>query len=308
MLLTSWLEKFQTLDASQRYLVAVTGIPGSGKTTFVASLIYHLNALNDHDWHNLHPNAPDRPARPRLHSNQNSHHRVSFSDPTHPDVARLLPLDGYHLTRKQLDELPNAQEAHYRRGAPFTFDPVSYIKLLTELRKPLEATTRTLYAPSFDHAVKDPVVEDIPLPPSARIVIIEGLYVALDQPPWKEALELYDELWFINVDLETATKRVAMRNFTAGLSPTYEEALKRTVENDMRNAKEILAHLPSQEKISERIESYNDDEWKSEEQKRIDEERTEAETRQMHEEEDKVRMGIERTGSIAELLEAGAGM
>lgn len=219
-----------------------------------------------------------------------------------------MPLDGYHLTRKQLDESSNPQEAHYRRGAPFTFDPKSYIKLLTELRKPLEATTRTLYAPSFDHAVKDPVENDIPLPPSARIIVIEGLYVALDQPPWNEALELYDELWLINVDLGTATKRVAMRNFAAGLSPTYEEALKRTVENDMRNAKEILANLPSPERISEKIQSYNDDEWKSEEQKRMDEERTEAETRQMQVEEEQIRMGIERTGSIAELLEAGAGM
>ena len=66
--------------------------------------------------------------------------------------------------------MPNSEEAIFRRGAAFTFDAEGYYKLVEKLRKPLEATTPTIRAPSFDHAKKDPVEDDISIPSSARIV------------------------------------------------------------------------------------------------------------------------------------------
>jgi len=220
--------------------------------------------------------------------------------------------------------MPNSEEAHYRRGAAFTFDAQSYLTLVEKLRKPIEPDTKTIWAPSFDHEVKDPVENDIPIPPTARIVIIEGLYVALSYPDsmtqsstretqaavpsaWAEACALMDEIWLISVPVPIATERVARRNFKAGLSPSYEAALKRTMENDMENAKEILANLPPNDRVTERIESIEDEEWKSQEQK---EELDEEETRKQQEDEEyeAQRLKMDRIGSIAEMADAGVGM
>lgn len=216
--------------------------------------------------------------------------------------------------------MPNPDEAHYRRGAAFTFDADAYLKLIQKLRNPIEATTSTIRAPSFDHAVKDPVDNDISIPRAARIVIIEGLYTALSYPPsktdnpsddtkptvspaWAEACTLMDEIWLITVPIPIATERVAKRNFRAGLSPSLEAALERTVNNDMKNAREILDNLPPQDKVTERIESIEDGGWKAQaledEQQRKE---TEAEETEMR------RLRLQRLGSIAEMVDAGVGM
>ena len=71
-------------------------------------------------------------------------------------LSAFLPMDGYHLSRRQLDALPDPVSAHARRGAEFTFDGDSFLKLVKKLREPLCPESQTLFAPSFDHAMKDP--------------------------------------------------------------------------------------------------------------------------------------------------------
>ena len=83
-------------------------------------------------------------------------------------------MDGYHLTRAQLDALPDPATAHARRGAEFTFDGAGFLKLVEALRAPLGPTSPTVFAPSFDHAVKDPKEDDIAVLASQRIVVFEG--------------------------------------------------------------------------------------------------------------------------------------
>lgn len=283
------LEKFSKCDLSQRLLIAISGIPGSGKTTLAATVAHGLNKKHHETMHKRFPN---RPAAP---------------DPSQPDIAFVVPLDGYHLTRKQLAELPNAEEAVFRRGAAFTFDAQSYLKLVTRVREPLTPETPTVYAPSFDHAVKDPVSNDIAIPPTARIVIFEGLYTALDADGWRDAHALMDETWFVDVDIETATQRVAKRNFVAGITKTFEESLARTKESDMRNAREILdSRLPVQEVVP----SIDDDSWRSEEVSRLDDELDEQEQQESQDfRENNIRQErMMRMDSIAALAADGVGM
>lgn len=83
-------------------------------------------------------------------------------------------MDGYHLTRAQLDALPDPATAHARRGAEFTFDGAGFLRLVQALREPLTSKSATVYAPSFDHAVKDPKADDIAVAPTRRIVVFEG--------------------------------------------------------------------------------------------------------------------------------------
>ena len=206
-----------------------------------------------------------------------------------------MPLDGYHLTRKQLSEMPNAEEAIFRRGAAFTFDAQSYLKMVDKLRQPIEATTSTIYAPSFDHSVKDPIENDIGIPRTARVVIFEGLYVAMNREGWRDAAELMDELWAIDTSIAVAESRVAKRNFAAGISSTLEESLARTRASDMRNAREVLdERLP----VQETIKSVEDESWKSEDLDRVQSEEWENEAKPGR---------TQRMDSITELAASGAG-
>ncbi|EXJ77787.1 hypothetical protein A1O3_10016 [Capronia epimyces CBS 606.96] len=279
-------EKFSKYDLSQRLLIAISGIPGSGKTTLAASVARGLNKKHHESMHRQFPNRPTGP------------------NPSQPDIAFVVPLDGYHLTRKQLAEMPNAEEAIFRRGAAFTFDAQSYLKFVMQVARPLTAETRTLYAPSFDHAVKDPVANDIAIPPTARIVVFEGLYTALDAPGWREAHALMDETWFVDADIETATQRVAKRNFAAGITKTFEESLARTKASDMRNARDVLDHrLPVQEMVP----SIEDESWRSEEVLKLEDELDAQDSQEDYE--NKIRQErMMRIDSIAALAADGVGM
>ena len=136
--------------------------------------------------------------------------------------------------------MPDPTTAHHRRGAAFTFDDKAFLDLVKLLRKPLLPESKTIHAPSFDHAIKDPVADDIPIHPTSRIVILEGNYLSLNQGLWKEAADLMDELWFVNVDFETARRRLVVRHVAAGIVKNEEEAGNRADEIDLVNGRQIM--------------------------------------------------------------------
>ncbi|KAF2872501.1 P-loop containing nucleoside triphosphate hydrolase protein [Massariosphaeria phaeospora] len=224
-------DKFEDVPRSKRFLVAISGIPGSGKTTLAAVVTQGLNALH-----------------------------AQKSPGTHKDnpLAAFVPLDGYHLTRAQLDAMPDPDSAHARRGAHFTFDGESFTMLVKKLREPLLPETYTIHAPSFDHATKDPVANDIAIAPSVRIVVFEGNYLSLNKSPWKESAQLMDELWFVEVDFSVARRRLVSRHVKAGLAENEEDAGKRADENDLVNGREILENRME---VHEVIHSIDDSYW-----------------------------------------------
>ncbi|WQF88822.1 Putative phosphoribulokinase/uridine kinase, P-loop containing nucleoside triphosphate hydrolase [Colletotrichum destructivum] len=226
-------DKFQRTPADQRLLIGISGIPGSGKTTLSQMVTTRLNARTA----TLDPSDPSRAARP---------------------PAAFVPMDGYHLTRAQLSAMPDPDTAHARRGAVYTFDGAAFHRLVVSLREPLRADSSPVYAPSFDHAIKDPKANDIAVQPYHRIVIFEGNYLALDKPPWSDAAKLMDELWFVDVDFEVARKRLVRRHVKAGIAKDEIEADKRARENDLVNGKEIVDYRLD---VHEVIVSREDDEW-----------------------------------------------
>lgn len=213
-------------------------------------------------------------------------------------------MDGFHLTRAQLDAMPDPATAHARRGAEFTFDGEGFLRLVQALRKPLPASSSspssstsappsddagsgnptpsattttttttsttstttgstyppgTILAPAFDHALKDPQPDAIPVLPRHRLVVLEGNYLALDRDPWRAAAGLLDELWFVDVpDLGVARARLAERHVRAGIAATREEGDRRAVENDLVNGEEILR---LRARIDEVIVSREDGAW-----------------------------------------------
>ena len=90
-------------------------------------------------------------------------------------------------------------------------------------------------APSFDHAVKDPVDEGIMISPEVKFVVLEGNYLLLNHEPWCRIKEMVDEAWFVDVDPVLARGRIAKRHLKSGIEATWENAVRRAEENDLLN-------------------------------------------------------------------------
>lgn len=201
-----------------RYLVAIAGVPGSGKTTTAEAVVHQLN--------------------------------------TDPDVhAALLSMDGFHLSRAALDQLPNSTEAHIRRGAPWTFDVTRFVEFVRRLRiwadeTPLATpgagdwpTADVIRGPTFDHEAKDPVEDGIAITPDASIILVEGNYLLLDEPGWRELTTLVDYRVFVDTGLQEARERTAKRHVRAGIEKTLADGYRRVDSNDYLNGISIREKL-----------------------------------------------------------------
>ncbi|KAF3939070.1 hypothetical protein ABW19_dt0208757 [Dactylella cylindrospora] len=208
---------------TQRLLISISGIPGSGKTTFANAVVERLNTITQ------------------------LKHGVA--------LACCLPMDGFHYSRDTLDALPDPQEAHRRRGAPFTFDAKGIIELLENLKEPVSANRSTIiYAPSFDHALKDPVANDIAILPSQRIILVEGNYLCFEPSTqsseagtdqtsvgiWHQISSAFHEKWVIETPLDVASSRLALRHLKAAIVKTLAEGYTRANGSDKQNAEQII--------------------------------------------------------------------
>ncbi|KAI6352046.1 hypothetical protein MCOR25_009586 [Pyricularia grisea] len=218
--------RYKLAEPTKRILIGIAGIPGAGKTTLARRVTDELKAI-----------------------------QLAEDETANGDFVTDIPMDGYHLTRAQLAAMQDPQTAIHRRGAAFTFDGEGFLALVQKLSLPVdeesgERGAATIYAPSFDHAVKDPVADSIPISPQTRIVIIEGNYLALDREPWKSAAALLDEIWFASVDREVARERLAKRHVEAGIVPDEQAARERIRTTDFLNADDIEQNLLP---VSERV-------------------------------------------------------
>ncbi|KAH7121759.1 phosphoribulokinase/uridine kinase [Dactylonectria estremocensis] len=194
----------------KRILIALAGVPGSGKSTICAAL---LQALREHGI----------------------------------DDVSVLPMDGFHHTRATLSSFSDPDLAFQKRGAPFTFDAMALLRHVvtvkqlpvTECDEPEIVHT----APSFDHAVGDPVLDAISISSRCRIVILEGNYVLLNEKPWNKIAELADDRWFVDVVPEVARERIVQRHIQAGIEKTRDAATLRADNNDMPNGEYIRSNL-----------------------------------------------------------------
>lgn len=224
-----FLFRFPQLHHPLSFIASANTTPG--KTTLAATITKRLNALQTN------------------HSNKTSL----------PPIAGFIPMDGYHLTRAQLSAMPDPAHAHARRGAAFTFDGSSFLSLIQKIREPITPSTITIHAPSFDHALKDPKENDIPIEPTTKILVFEGNYLSLDKEPWRSAAKLMDQLWFVEVDFEVAKRRLIPRHVKAGIAKDEMEAEKRVVENDLVNGEDIVRDRMT---VHEIIVSTDDEAWK----------------------------------------------
>ncbi|KAJ5067234.1 kinase-related protein [Anaeramoeba ignava] len=194
------IEKILPSNNKSRIMISLSGIPGSGKTTLVSLIEKELSK------------------------------KIKC-------VA--LSMDGFHYYKKDLDNFPNPQLAHKRRGAPFTFNVELFQNKLKEI---FEWKTKEdfIFYPSFDHIDQDPKENKIKIQKDHKVIFVEGNYLCLDEPVWKDLSLYFDYVWFLECDIDVAMKRIYKRHVKAKLCQTLDESIQKTEFNDRPNAELIL--------------------------------------------------------------------
>jgi pantothenate kinase len=125
--------------------------------------------------------------------------------------AAQIPMDGFHLANVELERLGLAD----RKGAPATFDGYGFVHLLGRLRAADPADV--VYAPMFSRLLNESIGSAIPIPADVRMVVVEGNYLLLPEPPWSAVRELLDVVLYLEVDDEARYRSLLDRHLARGL-------------------------------------------------------------------------------------------
>ncbi len=170
-----------------RRLLGLTGPPGAGKSSVAQALVAELG----------------------------------------PDLAVVVPMDGFHLAQAELERLGRAA----RKGAPDTFDAAGYVALLQRLRA---GTDDVVYAPTFRRDLEEPIAGAQPVPRQVPLVVTEGNYLLLQDGDWAGVRPLLDACWYVGIDDGLRLERLVARHIRHGRSP--EAAREWVSGNDEVNA------------------------------------------------------------------------
>ena len=181
------MARARTLAAGGRRLLGVTGPPGAGKSTIAAQVVSALG----------------------------------------PEVARLVPMDGFHLAQAELERLGRAD----RKGAADTFDAAGFVSLLSRLRAADEAI---VYAPEFRREIEEPIACALAVPREVPLIVTEGNYLLVADGHWARVRPLLDEAWFVETDEDLRRERLIARHVAFGKDPEYARAW--SLGTDERNA------------------------------------------------------------------------
>jgi len=177
----------RALASGGRRLLGITGAPGAGKSTVAEALVDALG----------------------------------------PELARLVPMDGFHYAQRELERLGRAD----RKGAADTFDAAGFVALLARLRAAEDAV---VYAPEFRRAIEEPIACALPIPREVPLVVAEGNYLLVGEGDWGGVRPLLDEAWFVETDEDLRRARLIARHIEFGKEPEYARAW--VLRSDERNA------------------------------------------------------------------------
>jgi pantothenate kinase len=188
----------------ERYLVILAGPSGSGKST--------LGAL----WEKL----------------------VAKIDPSIP--IQVLPMDGFHFPNSYLDshyKFHDGKEIPLRqiKGSPESYNLAALKEALQKLR-----TGEEISWPYYSRDLHDPIHNAIKVN-AHGIVIIEGNYLLLDEPGWRDLRKISNRCVFVDTDESTAHSNVVSRHIQGGR--TKEDAEAYYHYSDEHNNERIRQHF-----------------------------------------------------------------
>ena len=177
-------------DAGPRRLIAISGPPGSGKSTLAEAVVTKLKA--------------------------NGH------------AAALMPMDGFHLDDRLLEE----RGLLARKGAPETFDFGGFLTALKRVRD-----EPSVVLPIFDRVREIAIAGAAEIRPETRFVVVEGNYLCLDEEPWRALATHWDLAVFLDVPANELERRLIDRWLAHGFDAATAKAKAR--DNDMTNAERV---------------------------------------------------------------------
>jgi pantothenate kinase len=190
------------LSPARRLLVAIAGPPGSGKSAFATTLNAVIDAQAD------------------------------------ASLAICLGLDGWHYPNDYLDthslEISGEQLPLRRlKGAPETFDARAAFACLSRIRR-----GEMVRFPVYSRQRHDPLSDAGVVLPKHRLVLAEGNYWLLDEPPWMDFRPLFDVTIFLVAGLQQLEESLRRRHLRGGKTPAEVERHLQNV--DLPNVRRVL--------------------------------------------------------------------
>ena len=140
-------------------------------------------------------------------------------------LSKVVPMDGFHLDNAILD----ARGLRARKGAPETFDLRGFTRLIDDL-----ALGGEVVFPLFDRDRDLAVAGADVIPADCDLVVVEGNYLLLDAPGWRDLARKWSLSAFINTPPGVLRARLTDRWAEQGLD--RETALAKVEGNDLPNA------------------------------------------------------------------------
>ena len=149
-----------------------------------------------------------------------------------PGFAQILAMDGYHFDDRVLE----ARGDRARKGAPHTFDVGGLQAMLGRLSAD---DGSDIAVPVFDRSLEIARAGAEIIPASARLILVEGNYLLLDDPSWMPLRQYFDVTVMLDVPRDVLIARLVARWQGYGMD---EAAVREKLEgNDLINADLVLS-------------------------------------------------------------------
>ena len=154
---------------------------------------------------------------------------------------QVLPMDGFHHPNNYLDAHTinrNGQTIPMQKikGAPETFNLEEILKAVTSLESGKE-----MKWPIYDRKdVRDIVPDALEVIPHG-LVVVEGNYILLNEPGWRDLRRCAYKSLFIDTPEERIANDIIQRHIAGGNRP--EDARAHYLYSDRKNNDRIRAHL-----------------------------------------------------------------
>ena len=147
--------------------------------------------------------------------------------------AIVVPMDGFHFDDIILRQLGLS----HRKGAPETFDFAGFEVLVKRIR----SGEKDIAIPVFDRSIEIARAGAAIIGGEARIVLLEGNYLLLDEDPWSRLRTQFDLSLFIAAPRTVLERRLVQRWQEHGREPV---AARKWIEtNDMPNIDRVLSRV-----------------------------------------------------------------
>lgn len=148
-----------------------------------------------------------------------------------PGRAALLAMDGFHYDDRVLE----ARGDRPRKGAPHTFDIDGLGAMLARLKAD---DGREIAVPVFDRSIEIARAGAAIIPAGARIVVVEGNYLLLDDPAWAPLRAFFDLTVMLQVPRAVLVERLSARWQGYGMS--VAAIVEKLDGNDLPNVDRVL--------------------------------------------------------------------